>query len=97
MQAVSRDRVLAATLDFDESTISFCELQRIGKSVIDDDELIPMEDYDSPACDCVIQVLAAGEIVTNELKGELEEELRMRFAHHNMCEPHIPLREKQHD
>jgi hypothetical protein len=95
MQAVASDRVLAATFDFDDSTVSFCELQRIGNSVVDADELIPISDYDSPACDCVIEPLALGEVVTCELKADLEERLRLRFAHCGIVHPNIPLKERK--
>jgi hypothetical protein len=84
MQAVARDRVLAATFDFEDSTISFCELPRIGNSVVDDDTLIPIRDYDNDACDCVIAPLALGEITTDEMREELRERLWLRMARANI-------------
>jgi|ERR1700683_1460403 len=87
-----QERALACTFNFSDSTISYCELPRIGNSVVDDDELIAISDYDSPACDAIIVPLAPGEIVTEELKANLEERLRLRMAHANLCEPHIRLK-----
>jgi hypothetical protein len=87
-------KVLAATFDFEDSSISFCELERIGDCVVDNGELIPISEFDTDASDCAVCSLAWGEIPGDELKAELEETLRLRMAHHNLCHPNIPLQEK---
>jgi len=95
MQAEARVFAAAVEFNFADNTISFFEFERIGNSVVEDDQLIPIEDYNSAASNIVLEPLALGEVLTDELKGDLEERLRLRMANHNLCEPHIPLKERQ--
>ena len=89
-------KVLTGTFNFEDSSISFCELERIGDSIVDDSELIPISEFDTEASDCAVCSLALGEIPGVELKAELEVTLRLRMAHYDLCHPNIPLKEKQH-
>jgi len=98
MESAVRFRALAGTFDFSDGTISFALLPVTHKNaseyfVIDGNEVLPVSEVDAPGSDCAIAILVPGEIVTDEMKAELEERLRLRLAHFNLCHPNIPLKQ----
>ena len=91
-------RILTGTIDSEYRRIRFVEFSVLGwrdgtPVVSDDGELLPISEIDAPGSDCVSELLTPGEIVTPEMKADIEEKLRLRFAHFDLCDPNTPLKE----
>jgi hypothetical protein len=88
--ATPRRSALVATYNFGDGSISFCELPVIqtndGPKILDGRELLHVAelDIDENGCDAAVRILAVGEVVTPELKAELEKRLRSRMAQFNI-------------
>jgi hypothetical protein len=82
-----------ATFDFRDSSVSFCSLPVVDGQLIDTGEITPLSDFEEDGCDSVIEILKPNELPSNELKLDLEQRLRLRMAHFDLCHPNVPLKE----
>ena len=93
-------RCLAATFHSRDNTVSFCELEitvdsgNDGIIVLDGDEETFLDELDCDGSDCAAEIYEPGDDV-QAIKSDLEERLRLRFAHYGMCHPNIPLKESK--
>jgi len=92
---VSHGRALVATFDIRDSSVSFCNLPIVDGQLIDTGEITPLSDFEEDGCDSVIEILE-NDVLSDELKLDLEQRLRLRMAHFDLCHPNVPLKEKQH-
>jgi hypothetical protein len=92
---MSNDTAFVATFNFQDSSISFCTLPVVNGQLIDIGETTSVNDFEEAGCDSVIEMLESNEVPSDELRSDLEERLRLRMAHFDLCHPNVPLKEKQ--